>query len=116
MIDDVEENKIPFLSEFEKSVFLDEKQDSTPSVRKTKKSNNITEIPKLHKVLADAGMGSRREMEELILSGRISVNGSPAHIGQRINHNDQVRVNGKLIKPLKFEKMLYQHYSQQFKK
>ncbi len=98
MIDDVEENKIPFLSEFEKSVFLDEKQDSTPSVRKTKKSNNITEIPKLHKVLADAGMGSRREMEELILSGRISVNGSPAHIGQRINHNDQVRVNGKLIK------------------
>ena len=54
--------------------------------------------PKLHKVLADGGMGSRREMEELILSGRISVNGTPAHIGQRIAHNDQVRVNGKLLK------------------
>ncbi len=98
MIDDLEENKIPFLSEFEKAVALDEKQDFVTTARKTQKRNNFTEIPKLHKVLADAGMGSRREMEELILSGRISVNGSPAHIGQRINHNDQVRINGKLIK------------------
>ena len=30
--------------------------------------------------------------------GRISVNGTPAHIGQRIAHNDQVRVNGRLLK------------------
>jgi len=54
--------------------------------------------PKLHKVLADAGIGSRREMEELILAGRVSVNGTPAHIGQRITHADQVKVNGKPIK------------------
>ena len=33
---------------------------------------------KLHKVLADAGMGSRRDMEDLIISGRVSVNGMPA--------------------------------------
>src|SRR5690606_26435216 len=31
--------------------------------------------PKLHKVLADAGVGSRRDMEELIVAGRVSVNG-----------------------------------------
>ncbi|MFP3559748.1 S4 domain-containing protein, partial [Paraburkholderia sp. SIMBA_049] len=42
------------------------------------------DAPKLHKVLAEAGMGSRREMEELIVAGRVSVNGEPAHIGQRI--------------------------------
>ena len=54
--------------------------------------------PKLHKVLADAGVGSRREMEELILAGRVSVNGTPAHIGQRISHRDQVKVNGKPIR------------------
>ncbi len=36
-------------------------------------------------------------MEELILQGRVSVNGLPAHIGQRILPTDQVRVNGKLI-------------------
>lgn len=56
------------------------------------------ETPKLHKVLAEAGMGSRREMEELIMAGRVSVNGEPAHIGQRIMPTDQVRINGKLIK------------------
>ena len=55
------------------------------------------DAPKLHKVLADAGLGSRRDMEELIVSGRVSVNGEPAHIGQRILPTDQVRINGKLI-------------------
>ena len=50
---------------------------------------------KLHKILADAGIGSRREIEELILSGRVSVNGQPAHVGQRIDATDQIRVNGR---------------------
>ncbi|MBN3790017.1 23S rRNA pseudouridine(2605) synthase RluB, partial [Burkholderia sp. Ac-20353] len=56
------------------------------------------DAPKLHKVLAEAGMGSRREMEELIVAGRVSVNGEPAHIGQRIMPTDQVRINGKPVK------------------
>ncbi|KVE26097.1 pseudouridine synthase [Burkholderia singularis] len=56
------------------------------------------DAPKLHKVLAEAGMGSRREMEELIIAGRVSVNGEPAHIGQRIMPTDQVRINGKPVK------------------
>jgi 23S rRNA pseudouridine2605 synthase len=55
------------------------------------------EAPKLHKLLAQAGMGSRLEMERLILEGRISVNNEPAHVGQRILHSDKIRVNGKLI-------------------
>ncbi len=55
------------------------------------------DAPKLHKVLAEAGLGSRRDMEELIIAGRVSVNGEPAHIGQRILPTDQVRINGKLI-------------------
>jgi 23S rRNA pseudouridine2605 synthase len=52
---------------------------------------------KLHKVLADAGMGSRRDMEDLIIQGRVSVNALPAHIGQRIGPTDQVRINGKPV-------------------
>ena len=56
------------------------------------------ESPKLHKVLAQAGLGSRLEMEQLITEGRISVNNEPAHIGQRIQFGDQVKVNGKPIK------------------
>ena len=54
--------------------------------------------PKLHKVLAQAGLGSRLEMEALILQGRISVNNEPAHIGQRIQFGDQVKINGKPIR------------------
>ncbi|MDB5849194.1 MAG: rRNA pseudouridylate synthase, partial [Rhodoferax sp.] len=56
------------------------------------------ESPKLHKVLAQAGLGSRLEMEQLITEGRISVNNEPAHIGQRIQFGDQVKVNGKPIR------------------
>ena len=56
------------------------------------------EQPKLHKVLAQAGLGSRLEMEQLIMEGRISVNNEPAHIGQRIQFGDSIKVNGKPIK------------------
>ena len=56
------------------------------------------ETPKLHKVLAQAGLGSRLEMEQLILEGRISVNAEPAHIGQRVQFGDTVKVNGKPIR------------------
>ncbi|MBS3998029.1 MAG: pseudouridine synthase [Hydrogenophaga sp.] len=56
------------------------------------------ESPKLHKVLAQAGMGSRLEMEKLILEGRISVNGEPAHVGQRIQLGDVIKVNGKPVR------------------
>jgi 23S rRNA pseudouridine2605 synthase len=56
------------------------------------------ESPKLHKVLAQAGMGSRLEMEQLIVEGRISVNGEPAHVGQRIQYNDVIKVNGKQVR------------------
>jgi len=54
--------------------------------------------PKLHKVLAQAGLGSRLEMEQFILQGRITVNSEPAHIGQRIQYGDQIKVNGKPIR------------------
>ncbi|WP_180683416.1 pseudouridine synthase [Tepidicella baoligensis] len=56
------------------------------------------DAPKLHKVLAQAGLGSRLEMEQMILEGRISVNGEPAHVGQRIQYGDSIKINGKPIK------------------
>ncbi len=63
--------------------------------RRAAKQALNSQSEKLHKVLADAGIGSRRDMEEMIIAGRVSVNGQPAHIGQRVMPNDQVRVNGK---------------------
>ena len=53
------------------------------------------ETPKLHKVLAQSGLGSRLEMEALIGQGRVLVNDQPAHVGQRIQYGDHVKVNGK---------------------
>jgi 23S rRNA pseudouridine2605 synthase len=56
------------------------------------------DAPKLHKVLAQAGVGSRRDMEDLILEGRIKVNGEPAHTGQRISFGDRIEVDGKPVR------------------
>lgn len=53
------------------------------------------ESPKLHKVLAQSGLGSRLDMEQLIAQGKVLVNGQPAHVGQRIQTGDRVKVNGK---------------------
>jgi 23S rRNA pseudouridine2605 synthase len=52
---------------------------------------------RLHKVLAQAGIGSRREIEEWILAGKVSVNGLPAEVGQKVSGADKVRVNGRLV-------------------
>ncbi len=56
------------------------------------------DAPKLHKVLAQSGIGSRRDMEDLIADGHVMVNGEPAHVGQRISFGDRVQVNGKPVK------------------
>jgi len=73
--------------------------EASPEVALTKRVlAPQAETPKLHKVLAQAGLGSRLEMEQLIMEGRISVNNEPAHIGQRIQFGDQIKVNGKPIR------------------
>ena len=53
------------------------------------------DTPKLHKVLAQSGMGSRLDMEQLIADGKVLVNDEPAHVGQRIQYGDRIKVNGK---------------------
>lgn len=52
---------------------------------------------RIQKVLASAGLASRRTIEEWIAEGRILVNGRPAEVGQKIDHNDRVRVDGRTI-------------------
>ena len=52
----------------------------------------------LQKVLADAGLGSRREMEALIATGAVTVNGDVAKVGDRVRANDSIRVRGRLVK------------------
>ena len=52
---------------------------------------------RLQKVLAQAGVGSRREMEEWIAAGRVSVNGETATIGMSVIPTDKVKIGGRLI-------------------
>ena len=56
------------------------------------------EAPKLQKVLAQAGVGSRRDLEQMILDKRVTVNEAPAHTGQRISWGDRVAVDGKPVR------------------
>ncbi|GHA67352.1 pseudouridine synthase [Formosimonas limnophila] len=81
--------------------FFDDDGAFFPQVEESHSGKRMVDVDddsiKLQKVLSDAGVGSRRDMEELIISGRVSVNGMPAHIGQRINDGDMVRVNGKIL-------------------
>ncbi len=53
---------------------------------------------KLQKVLAQAGFGSRRTMEEWIAAGRVSVNGEPASLGMRVVEGDLVKAERRTIR------------------
>ncbi len=52
---------------------------------------------KLHKVLARAGLGSRREIEEWIKAGRVSVDGHPAQLGDRVTGAERIEVDGRRV-------------------
>lgn len=56
---------------------------------------------RLQKYLAEAGIASRRKCEELILDGKIEVNGKVVtELGTKVTENDKVKYNGKLISPV----------------
>ena len=56
------------------------------------------DAPKLQKVLAQAGVGSRRDLEQMIIDKRVTVNEEVAHTGQRISWGDRVAVDGKPVR------------------
>jgi 23S rRNA pseudouridine2605 synthase len=60
---------------------------------------------RLHKLLAQSGLGSRRDMEALIEAGRVAVDGETATIGLLVSPGSRVKVNGKLVH-LKFSNRL----------
>lgn len=78
-----------------------------------------TEVPaapssvKLHKVLAQLGLGSRADMEQAIAAGRVTVNGQPAHTGQRVTAGDVIRFDGQLVRwraaPTRLPRVLLYH-------
>lgn len=53
---------------------------------------------KLQKLLARMGLGSRRQLEQIIKAGRISINTKTATLGDRANVSDEIRVDGRLVR------------------
>lgn len=68
-------------------------------------------IERIQKVLATAGVASRRAVEDMIREGRVLVNGRPAEIGQKVTHEDKIRVDNRSIrverKPQAVQLLLY---------
>ena len=50
---------------------------------------------RLHKVLAQAGLGSRRALEQRISSGAVIVNGEPATLGMSVKGGDKIELDGR---------------------
>ncbi|SJM67230.1 Ribosomal large subunit pseudouridine synthase B [Psychrobacter piechaudii] len=80
----------------ESDVYTDHNGDYQFASSTTQASTAGTE--KLQKALARMGLGSRRQMEEVIKAGRVSINQKPATIGDRVEQGDEIRVDGRLIK------------------
>ena len=59
---------------------------------------------KLQKVLASLGLGSRRDMEEFITQGRISVDGKVAKLGDRVGESEILRCDGRIVRNAQSEK------------
>ena len=53
---------------------------------------------RLQKFLARAGLGSRRQIEDWVRQGRITVNGAPAQIGMQVGGADQIQVDGRPVR------------------
>lgn len=78
----------------------------SPARREAPAAATVSETPgavaergeKLHKVLAQAGLGSRRAMEARILAGEVTVNGRVATVGDRVTAGDQIRVGGQAVR------------------
>lgn len=55
-------------------------------------------MERIQKILAKAGIASRRKCEELIKQGKVEVNGKKANIGEQASETDDIRIDGKKVK------------------
>jgi 23S rRNA pseudouridine2605 synthase len=79
----------------------DTKKTASAATDDTKKTRPSNQVERLQKILASAGIASRRKAEEFILQGRVQVNGQiVTELGSKADPiHDHIRVDGKLIHP-----------------
>lgn len=68
-----------------------------PSPRPSRAASPDQPPQRLHKLLALAGLGSRRDMEELIASGRVTINGQVAQVGAGVTPSDVVKLDRRIL-------------------
>ncbi len=51
----------------------------------------------LNKFISSTGICSRREAEKFIVEGRVTINGKPTQLGNRVFEGDEVRIDGKTL-------------------
>lgn len=69
-----------------------------PDRSRRQTSESATAGERIQKILAQAGLASRREAEEWIRAGRVTVNGAVAEIGARVSGRDELRVDGRVVR------------------
>jgi 23S rRNA pseudouridine2605 synthase len=74
-----------------------------------KLSEHVHNMPeRLQKILSQWGIASRRKAEDLIVEGRVKVNGTAAALGQRVDPNhDQITVDGRVIRAVERPEQRY---------
>lgn len=66
---------------------------------------------RIQKYIADCGVCSRRAAEGLMTAGRVTLNGHPVQLGDRVDPSrDLVRIDGKVIKPVTYDKLTLMLY------
>jgi 23S rRNA pseudouridine2604 synthase len=61
--------------------------------------SNIQATTNLNKYISSSGMCSRREAEKFISEGRVTINGKPTQLGNRVAKRDVVKLDGRLVVP-----------------
>lgn len=64
----------------------------------SKKHQNNGELISLNKFISSSGFCSRREADKLIEQGRVTINGEPAALGNKVAYEDEVEIDGEKVK------------------
>lgn len=76
---------------------MKKRPQNRPAVRKNS-AKSADEPERIQKLLAKAGIASRRQIEKMIEEGAIQVNGAVAKLGDKITVDDIVKLKGRIVK------------------
>ena len=64
-------------------------------------------LKRLNKFIGETGYCSRREADKIIEEGRVTINGIVPELGTKVSPNDEVRIDGKLIREKNLDDSFY---------